>query len=139
MNVKLMQGAVGQNFNFLPRQVIACPSDIGKRLVEGRLAVKAPDDAEIDGEWPVLSAEEKAEAQAAARVKYKKMGLDPDKVFAKRRGVIEKAIKPKPETPEDDKTADPSDPKCAGKTGQGNPCGRKPAADSKFCAAHEPK
>jgi len=141
MNVRLHQGAVGQNFNFVPKQIVSCSDDVGRRLIAGRVATKASDAAEADDAWPELTAEEKAEAQAAARAKYKRMGLDPDKIFAKRRG-IERAIKPAAKTPEGDGEGSGSagdSEKCAGKTGAGNPCGRAPKTGSEYCAAHEPK
>lgn len=138
MNVKLIQGAVGENFSFLPRQIVSCPKAIGEDLIRGRIAVKAPDNAEVDGEWPVLDADQKAEAKKAAQKKYEKMGLKAPKVeqLLNRRATIEKAIKrPSPETPE--KGTGETDPTtCTGQTKAGNPCGKAPVEGTDRCANH---
>jgi len=150
MNVKLIQGMVGDNYSFLPRQIISCPDAVGKELIQGRVAVKASDDAEVDAEFPELSDEEKDSIEAAAVKKYKGMGLDHARVMTRRLNLRRqanertKAILPRggktPSTPEDSGGPAPvGDGKCQGETGAGNPCGRKAAKGSEFCAAHEPK
>jgi hypothetical protein len=105
------------------------------------MAVKAKDDADVDGEWPTTTPEEKAEAIDAARAKYKKMGLDPDKMFAKRakaRGGIERAIKRPASTPESGKGegAGTGAGTCTGTTSAGNQCKKAPVAGTDRCANH---
>ena len=137
MNVKLSQGVVGENFSFMPRQIVECSPETGARLIAGRIGVKAKDDADVDGVYPDTTPDERKAAEAEARKKYTKMGLKPeriDRIFDNRRGKVERAIKTPPSTPEGG-TADTG--KCQGETKAGNPCGRKPETGSKFCAAHQ--
>jgi hypothetical protein len=136
MNVRLTQGLVGENSSFLPRQIVECSDETGERLIRGRIGVRAKDDAEVDAIYPEPTPEERKAAEAKARVKYAKMGLNPDKILAKRRGV-ERAIKPTPETPEGGDPATDDQGKCQGETGAGNPCGRKAVKGKKYCAAHQ--
>jgi thiamine biosynthesis protein ThiC len=136
MNVKMIQGMVGDNFSYLPRQVVSVPDDVGEQLIAGRIAVKTSAGADVDAEHPKQSAEEKAEAKARAQKKYERMGLKPDRIERLlRRREPERAIKPKPETPETGSQSQKST--CAGATALGNLCKKAALPGSKFCAKHQ--
>jgi hypothetical protein len=132
MNVKMIQGMVGDNYSYLPRQVIKVPDELGEKLIRNRVAVKAGQGSDVDAEHPSRTDEERAESLERARAKYRRMGLDPERVFAKRRG-IERAVTPPARTPEGDKEAAEA---CEGQTGAGNPCKKRPLPGKRFCDKH---
>jgi len=116
MNVKLKQSLAGDRFSFAPRQVIRCSDVTGARLIEQGIAVEVDEDADAEGELFDASAEERLAAEQKAA----------------RRAQPEKAVKPKPETPEAGAPAI-----CQGTTGMGNPCKKAALPGSKFCAKHQ--
>ena len=116
MIIKLNGGMAGDRFSFKAGAVIKCSDKTGKRYIEANAAKEMPADTLVDGELFDEVAEERIEKPAGGKGS---------------KGPKETSTAPKPDTPEGAK--------CQATTNAGNPCARKPAADSTFCAAHQPK
>ncbi len=110
MNVKLTSAIAGDRFSFRPSQVIACSDRAAKRLIDHDVAVKADEEARVEGRLPDRPP---APRKRAARKETAALGV--------------------PETPEKDN----GPAKCKGLTTLGHPCKRAPSAGSDYCAKHQ--
>jgi hypothetical protein len=129
MNVRLNQAIVGQHFNFVPRQVVECTEEQGKRLIRAGIAAPAPVGVQPDGK---LIEDAPEEIEQARQEKHARFLLGQTHLPRKDRPTLpERADRHGAETPEAR-----TDGACQGKTGAGFACKRKAIPGKRFCEKH---